>query len=154
MKQKSGSTPFWRFLFVVYAAVMLWLLFGRSSGWTEGLSYRQQLQNNANLVPFHTIRNYWTVVRRMQYNDLFRHCLINLGGNIFLFIPFGWLLPKLWAKQQNFLVFLSTCVVSIVAVEFLQLITLLGSMDVDDLILNLSGMLLGYGLCLLFNKKR
>ena len=40
-KRKVNTQPFWRFLFVLYLALMLWLLFGRSPGWTAGLTYRE-----------------------------------------------------------------------------------------------------------------
>ena len=153
-KNCPTSTPFWRFLFVVYTAILLWLLFGRSSGWVEGLSYREQLRNNMNLVPFYTIGNYWRVVRRWELTPLFCHCVINLAGNILLFIPIGSFLPRLWLPQRNFLVFLLTCTIAICLVEALQLVTLLGSLDIDDLILNLSGMVLGYFIFIIFKRKR
>ena len=75
--------------------------------------------------------------------------MINLVGNVVLFIPAGWLLPRLWRRFRNFFLFILTCAVSIFLIETLQLFTLLGSFDVDDIILNLSGMLLGYLVCVL-----
>lgn len=153
-KSRPMSTPFWRFLFVVYTALLLWLLFGRSSGLVEGLSYQQQLQNNMNLVPFHTIGNYWLVVKRREFTPLFYHCVINLAGNIALFIPAGFFLPRLWLRMRNFFVFLLTCTLAICLVEALQLVTLLGSLDIDDLILNLLGMVLGYLIFMIFKKQR
>lgn len=154
MKKKKypKSTPLWRFLFVLYVLIMLWLLFGRSSGWGSSLSYQQQLRNNMSLVPFHTIGNYWRVVCRWEWNYLFRHCLINLVGNVVLFIPAGYLLPRLWKSLRNFFAFLLTCTLSICLVELLQLVTLLGSLDIDDLILNLFGMILGYLGFIIFRK--
>lgn len=41
----------------------------------------------------------------------------------------------------------------IVAVELLQLFTLLGSCDIDDLILNMIGAFLGYGLFRMVQKR-
>ena len=134
----------WRFLFVVYVGIMLWLLFGRSSEWGSKLTYAQLLRRNMSLVPFHTIGSYWRVVSRWEWNYMFRHCVINLVGNVVLFIPAGYLLPRLWKTLRNFFCFLLTCVLAISLVELLQLVTLLGSLDVDDLILNLCGMILGY----------
>lgn len=153
MAQKNkASTPFWRFLFVLYAAVLLWLLFDRSFDWVDGLSYRQQLARNISLIPFHTIKNYWTVVCRREYTRLFFHCVINLAGNVVLFIPIGYFLPRLWIKMRRFFPFLFTCILSVCLVETLQLFTLLGSMDIDDLILNLTGMILGYLLFMILKK--
>lgn len=143
-KRKVNTQPFWRFLFLVYCAVMLWLLFGRSPERTKGLTYAQQLIHNMNLTPFFTIRNYLYVILHRSNDALLAHCVINLAGNVLLFIPAGCLLPKLWKKQRNFFLFLLTCIVHILLIELLQLFTLLGSFDVDDLILNLIGMILGF----------
>ena len=151
-KQNKSSTPFWRFLFVVYVAILLWLLFDRSFHWTEGLSYRQQLKNNISLIPFHTIRNYWKVVCRAEFDSLFFHCVINLAGNVVLFLPIGYFLPRLWVPMRKFFPFLLTCTFSVCLVELLQLLSLLGRMDIDDLILNLFGMLLGYLLFMISKK--
>jgi glycopeptide antibiotics resistance protein len=123
---------------------MLWLLFGRSSGWTEGLAYREMLGQNINMTPFFTIRNYLHVILHHHSTYLVTHCVINLLGNILLFIPAGWLLPKIWKKQRNFFLLFLTCALSILLIEVLQLFTLLGSFDVDDLILNLFGMTMGF----------
>ena len=151
-KSYPKSTPFWRFLFVVYAAVLLWLLFDRTDRWGSELSYAEQLRGNMNLIPFQTIRNYWKVVKRLAFTPLFDHCVINLSGNIFLFIPIGYFLPRLWPDLRNFFLFLLTCTLAITLVELLQLVTLLGSLDIDDLILNLFGMLLGYLFFMIFKK--
>lgn len=152
-KKSQDSTPLLRFLFVMYVALLLWLLFDRSADWGSGLSYADQMRSNMNLTPFHTIGNYWKVVSRMEFTSLFWHCVINLGGNIFLFIPIGYFLPRLWPFLRNFFSFLLTCTLLITIVELLQLVTLLGSLDIDDLILNLFGMLVGYITCMIVHKR-
>ena len=144
MKWKINALPIWRFLFLLYCAVMLWLLFGRSNGWTEGLPYREQIQQNANLIPFYTIKNYVRVLISPPSQYLLTHCFINLAGNIFLFIPAGWLFPKIFPRMRKFFCFLAICAGVIFLVETVQLFTLLGSFDVDDWILNLFGMTVGY----------
>ena len=151
-KRYPKSTPLWRFAFVVYAAVLLWLLFDRAPRWGDTDLYADAIRTNMNLVPFLTIGNYWKVVCRMEFTPLFFHCIINLGGNIFLFIPIGYFLPRLWPVLRNFFAFLFTCTAAIILVELLQLVTLLGSLDIDDLILNLAGMLVGYILFLILKK--
>ena len=57
-------------------------------------------------------------------------------------------------RFRNFFLFVATCTGLILLVETLQLFTLLGSFDIDDVILNLAGMLIGYFLCLLRRKKK
>lgn len=143
-KQKRNWQPFWRFLFVIYAGLMLWLLFGRSSGWVENLTYRQMLQQNINITPFYTIDNYVNVLLHYPNAKIYNHCLINLVGNVVMFIPAGWLLPRIFQKMHNFLLFLMSSVFGILLIEIIQLLTLLGSFDIDDIILNLVGLLVGY----------
>lgn len=143
-KRKMNTEPLWRFLFLVYCAVMLWLLFDRSPERIAGLTYSQQLAQNTNLIPFFTIRNYLHVITHRTNDAVLIHCIINLGGNVILFMPAGYLLPRLWKKMRNFFLFFLTCTVHILLIELLQLFTLLGSFDVDDLILNLFGMTLGF----------
>ena len=151
-KQKNTRQPLIRFLFVVYGLIMLWLLFGRPQGWSENLTYKQMLQQNVNLVPLLTIKNYWYVVRHGTDQDLIRHCIINLAGNVLLFIPIGYWIVRIWTRFRNFLLFFVTCAGVVLLIETLQLFTLLGSFDVDDIILNLSGMTVGYLLGILRRK--
>ena len=152
-KQKTtDSTPFLRFLFVVYAGLLLWLLFDRPVARDPVSDYAQIMRGNMNLIPFHTIGTYWKVVTRWEFTPLFRHCVIHLGGNVLLFIPIGYFLPRLWSFLRNFFSFLLTCTIAITLVELLQLVTLLGSLDIDDLILNLFGMVVGYLIYMIFKK--
>lgn len=151
-RKVADSTPLLRFLFVVYVAILLWLLFERVPRWETGLTYADQLRSSMNLIPFHTIGDYWKVVRRLELTPMFWHCVINLGGNIFLFIPIGYFIPRLWPFLRNFFSFLLTCTMAITLVELVQLVTLLGSLDIDDLILNLFGMIVGFVLFTIFKK--
>ena len=144
MSKKKQNRTLWWFLFVVYCIVMLWLLFDRPSDITAERPYRELLQLNCNLIPGFTIRNYLYVIIHRSNDDVLLHCIINLLGNVLLFIPAGLLIPKLWQKQRNFFRFFFTCAGAIFLVETVQLFTLLGSFDVDDIILNLFGMLLGF----------
>ncbi len=152
-KRKRSTQPFWRFLLVVYSLTMFWLLFCRSNQWAEDVPYLQIIRQNVNLQPFYTIKNYFYVLLHGSNGALVRHCFINLAGNVLLFIPAGYLLPRVWRKQRKFFVFLFTCTGLILLVETVQLLTLLGSFDIDDVILNLSGMLLGYLLLIISRPK-
>ena len=132
----------------LYTLWMLWLLFGRSSGLSSG-NYREQLQQHLLLTPFQTIRNFLSSLRFGSLTQK-RQAIINLVGNVIMFVPFGYLLPGLFPKFRSFIRFFLICLVLICLVEFLQLVTLLGVMDVDDVILNMAGFSIGYiAYCLL-----
>jgi len=145
-----------RFFFLVYGALMLWLLFDRS-GAVEGMPYWQQVQQNVNLKPFHTVGSYWHILtNRAHYVEKWesasiyfyhaRIAFINLAGNVVMFVPLGYFIPAVWKKWRGLVKTLLCAALMILAVEIVQLLTLLGSCDVDDLILNLIGVILGYGI--------
>ena len=133
-----------RFLFFLYCAIILWLLFGRSFGWDKGLTYEQMLLQNVNTTPLFTIKNYLRVIVQRTNDSVYIHCLINLLGNILLFMPIGFMIPKLWKKLRNYFKFFFITLLIILAIELLQLFTLLGCCDVDDVILNMTGLTAGY----------
>jgi len=131
----------WRALFAVYAALMLWLLFGQRLGSTV---YEQNLAEGMNLHPFATLSMYWMLLMQGASPYYIRHAVINLAGNVIMFVPLGFLLPCLFPVQRRLwkTTLVSLCV--LVIVEATQFITRLGTCDVDDLILNLIGVIAGY----------
>lgn len=88
-----------------------------------------------NLIPFKTILNYFINYDRYYLSTI----LINILGNIIIFMPFQYLLVKVFDKLSNFKYLLIDIIVLII-IEFLQLITSCGVFDIDDIILNLIGM--------------
>lgn len=152
-KRKVNMQPFWRFLFIVYVGLMIWLLFARSPDWNSKYEYRELLRMKVNLKPFSTIRNYLNVLLHYPESSEYGKCFIELLGNVLMFIPAGWLLPRIFPHMRKFFLFLLTCVLSIFFVEALQLLTLLGWFDIDDVILNLSGMLIGFIIYAITSKK-
>lgn len=142
-----------RLLFILYCGVMLWLLFGQRMEGTK-ISISLGLSGeNLNLVPFETVRLYWRLLQRGSTEELLRHAIINLVGNVVVFVPFGWFLPYIWQKMRSFLKTALTAALSICLVEICQYVTGLGSCDIDDLILNLAGVMLGYLVWKLFKGK-
>ena len=83
-----------------------------------------------------------------------RRAHLNLGGNVAAFIPFGFFMPCLFDRQRRFRRFFLTDAAVIVCIELLQLVTLRGSCDIDDLILNLIGSALGYAVWKLFDTRK
>ena len=132
----------WPFLFGLYCALMLWLLFDRT-GYDAGLPYAEQLKYN--LLPFETIGRFLRLLSSSQ-GGLRTHAFINLAGTVVMFIPLGFFLPKLWPKQRKLRRTLLTTALIILLVELTQMFTLVGTCDTDDLILNTLGAAIGYGI--------
>lgn len=99
----------------------------------------------------HGQRENWVLfasINKIYYSrmdDMYK--FMNIGGNILGFVPLGFLFPLVFFRRWRFVL----TVVSIFLISFLfesiQLYTGLGVFDVDDLLLNTMGGLLG---CMLF----
>ena len=131
-----------RMIFEVYCALMLVLLFlQRSPHLGTGADYAETLRANLNLIPGVTIHRFLNVWDTPAYH---RAAIVNLVGNIIMFVPLGFCLPWVFERFRRLWKTLLVSVGVIVLVEIIQLITLLGHCDVDDLILNLIGVTAGY----------
>lgn len=92
---------------------------------------------SANFVPFKTIRMYIKYADRLNSFE-------NLAGNIFAFVPFGLLLPFTDMRAGKFGYVIICALALIFGLELFQLVSAFGAFDVDDIILNCFGVLLGY----------
>lgn len=92
---------------------------------------------NYNIVPLKIIK---------LYIENYSNCqiIINIFGNIFVFIPLGLLLPILFKICRNFAKLLILCLFIILFIEIIQFIFMIGYFDIDDIILNLIGCFIGY----------
>lgn len=130
-------------IFFVYCAFLLILMFFREQ-FDIDTTYYEQLTRNLNLVPFRSITTYLYLMIYKPNDALFSYAFLNFFGNLVLFIPFGFLLPCLWIKVRVFWRIISFSTGIIALLEVIQLFTLLGSFDIDDLLLNLIGVAVGY----------
>ena len=124
--------------FILYIALLFYLVFlsqqyGRNN--EEILRY-----NDINMVPFRTINNYlhaWAYVSPSVI-------ITNVFGNIVAFLPFGFFGPVIFSKLKKFsAVFISSFLLSLF-IEVVQGVLGVGVVDVDDLILNVLGAVLGF----------
>ena len=129
---------------LVYGALMLWLLFDRP-GYDPAVPYWDQVAAQLNLVPFRTLRLFAGLLDSGVRSHIYM-AIINLGGNVVMFIPLGLLLPRVFPKLTSLPRVLLTTAGIITVVEIIQLFTLVGSCDIDDLILNVIGAAIGYRL--------
>lgn len=147
MKKDAKRYALWggRVLFLVYLAGLCYFLFfaenyGRIFG-QENYRY--------NLVPFREIERFWTYRKELGI-----HSFYNLAGNILGFVPAGFFIPVLWKNRRGFLFTVCITFQMSLLVEILQLVFRVGSFDVDDLLLNTLGGVLGYCLLTLIGRWR
>ena len=132
-------------LALLYAAAMAALLFFREPGDTGG-PYWGQMANRFNPVPFRTIRLYLRLLNHPSRPWLVRLARVNLFGNVLLFIPLGLFPPLLHEKMGRFWKTILLAAGIVAMVELLQMLLLVGTCDIDDLLLNVLGAAFGYGL--------
>jgi glycopeptide antibiotics resistance protein len=94
----------------------------------------------ANFIPFKTIYYY------LSLQEVAQNGIENIGGNIAAFIPFGILFPLAFPRFNNFGRTVLGAFLTSLFLECLQLVFALGSFDVDDLLLNTIGGVIGYGI--------
>ena len=87
-----------------------------------------------NLIPFVYLFDY----------DVRAHMIYNVFGNIMMFVPTGIVLPVLYKRLDNFFKVAGTGLLISLAIEILQLPFADRTSDVDDLILNTLGVVIGY----------
>ena len=126
-----------RILFLIYIGFLVYFLFFAEE-YNRNIiaeSYRY------NFIPFREIIRFWNSRHQMG-----RIVVINLVGNIGAFLPFGLFVPIISIKlRKAWKVILLGALLSM-TVELLQLVTRVGSGDIDDIILNTFGTIIGYWL--------
>ena len=131
--------------FIVYLFALAVILFLGSRGlmWSD-LSLLEYIKNSSNFVPFKTINLYIQALSEETMNiDI---PIKNLAGNLLLFLPMGIYLPLLFRKFNQVAMFSIFMIILLFIVEAVQILTRLGSFDIDDFILNMLGALIGFAL--------
>ena len=120
------------------------------TGITPGSTFHIQISlDNASLIPLKSLR------KMIQYHitgvsngslslwNAVYYLGTNIIGNIIMFVPMGFLLPLLWRRYQKMVKTVFAGMLISLLIEFSQLFTARGT-DVDDILLNTCGALLGY----------
>ncbi|CAA7391687.1 VanZ family protein [Chryseobacterium fistulae] len=114
-----------------YTITILYMMFFGSDRKSSDICYFQ-------IIPFNTI-HYFFADHTIQAKKF----IINIIGNIFVFSPYGWL--GLYIKKFNSITPITFIfLLFITFIEICQSITGRGVADVDDIILNTTGMIIGF----------
>ena len=125
-----------RVMYLLYIVSMIYVLFfseryGRNARY-DSMQY--------NLVPFEEIQRY---IMNLEYFTL-ELFVANIAGNICMFIPFGALLFIWKEKPVTFLTVSFYSMFLSLLIELIQLFTRVGVFDVDDILMNTVGGMIGY----------
>ena len=115
--------PFYT-LFLLY---LMFFAFGRS----------QYDINIVRLIPM------FSTVGFVKQTILWKTIIVNIFGNILIFVPFGFL-GIVFPKLNQFWILILDFLFAIIIVESLQYFTRLGVFDIDDVILNTVGGAIGF----------
>ncbi len=122
--------------FLAYLLFLSYLLF-----YSAGFDRVEHEHYRYNLTMFQEIMRYYNLGMRTGSWSLF---VLNVVGNIVVFMPIGMFLPSLFSRCRN-IIFTTILTLEIsLCVEVIQLLTKVGSFDVDDLLLNTIGGICGY----------
>ena len=127
----------YRIFILPYTIFLLYLMF-------LGFGREQHEANIVRLLPL------VSTILFVQNTTSWESIIINLLGNIIMFIPFGflgWLNAKYFSFKKLIVDFLSALII----VEALQYLTRLGVFDIDDLALNSLGVWIGFQMRKLFS---
>ena len=122
-------------LFVLYIGFLIYFLI--FSDWYGRTGEMQEYHYN--LVLFKEIKRFWQYRHQLGFFAMFT----NLFGNVIIFIPFGFFLPMA-IKYRSFFATLFWSFGLSLCVETFQLLTKVGSFDVDDILLNTTGGVAGH----------
>lgn len=133
-------------VFMIYIFNLLYVLlfdpdFGRQAQYLADYE-------NINLEFMKTIQLF---IRGYQLGVLsIERILVNLLGNIFIFMPMAYFLPLYFKKKRKWYVFFITIACMVMCVEVIQVFLKSGAGDIDDWFLNVIGAILFYGVLKLF----
>lgn len=139
MAKNKKRVRFWgRILFILYIILAVYFLFFSDS--FDRTMIRSEYRYN--LEPLAEIKRFWFNREQLGMQTI----MINLVGNVVCFMPFGFLLPTISKRKfvKNIVgVFFCTLLFTL-SIETIQLVTKVGAFDVDDILLNTIGGILGY----------
>ncbi|MFB7142336.1 VanZ family protein [Gottfriedia sp. NPDC056225] len=152
-------------LFSLYSFVLLWnlllvRLFNRMVNGDSFNRYFRYPQNyngifdikawklNASIIPFKNTFDYINGSHQFNLDIIIN----NTVGNILLFLPLGVFLPILFKKYNKLPKVVNSSIIISFLIEVLQLALQIGQFDIDDLILNTIGCVIGYFLIKTINK--
>lgn len=124
-------------LFIIYLILMAYFLF-----FSEYLNRSNASEYHYNLTLLNEVhRSFWC-----YHAGMYRYFFLNFVMNIVAFIPFGFFLPFLsYNRGKKKFTYVIFCAFSFtLLIELTQLVLKVGTFDVDDILLNTIGGLIGF----------
>ncbi|WP_373230841.1 VanZ family protein [Cohnella sp.] len=132
------------FTFVIYALAVINALFLRPSlfQYDSFANLTSWDVPYANLKPFYTIDKYLYHADKYNFDIWFKLFF----GNLVLFLPFGLIVPLLSIRMRSMWRFSVFLLLVLLLVELAQKLSMAGAFDVDDIMMNFMGGIVGFGM--------
>ena len=125
-------------------------------GYENGDFFRfvsQGVERSINLVPFKTVMQFFSAEDARFSQEVWNvKRIINLFGNVFLFLPLGFLLPIAYKKAEKFSKMFLIGSAYVLFIEITQYF-IYRATDIDDYILNMFGIVMGFSAYKLMKKR-
>ncbi len=131
------------FIYLFFLGIFYFLELGPTLTFRLGKYYNEVSHN---FILFSTITTYVLNFEHYNLSTLF----YNIFGNVLIFVPLGILVPSIYPNINRYLQIIYISFLISVTLEGLQYITSLGVFDIDDIILNVIGGILGFYIYRLF----
>lgn len=145
VRKKKIFRAMGKVLFLLYVIFLIYFLF--LAEWYGRTGVSEEYRYNLEL--FREIKRF--IVYREQLGTF--AVLTNLAGNIVIFVPYGFFI-SMASRSRGFFKTLFFSMGLSLCVEITQLFTRVGSFDVDDILLNTIGGVIGYIIFLICNGVR
>jgi len=133
MRNYKGTIKFISIvLFIIYLSFLIYSTF------FDSFYGRDVFRRHINIVPFKTIIKFLT--SSSDYDLI----VINIVGNVVAFMPMGFFLPIIFTRLKSVLRIFLVSLVATLSIEIFQYVFGVGTSDIDDVILNVFGGIMGY----------
>lgn len=145
MRKTRALRAFGKILFLLYVGFLIYFLF--LAEWYGRTGVSEEYRYNLEL--FREIKRF--IIYRDQLGAF--AVFANLAGNILIFVPYGFFI-SMASRSRGFFKTLFFSMGLSLCVEITQLFSRVGSFDVDDILLNTVGGVVGYIIFLICNAIR
>lgn len=145
VRKKKIFRALGKVLFLLYVIFLIYFLF--LAEWYGRTGVSEEYRYNLEL--FKEIKRFITYREQLGIFTVFT----NLAGNIIIFVPYGFFI-SMASRSRGFFKTLFFSMGLSLCVEVTQLFTRVGSFDVDDILLNTVGGVIGYMIFLICNGLR
>ena len=145
VRKTRALRAFGKILFLLYVGFLIYFLF--LAEWYGRTGVSEEYRYNLEL--FREIKRF--IIYRDQLGAF--AVFANLAGNILIFVPYGFFI-SMASRSRGFFISLFFSMGLSLCVEITQLFSRVGSFDVDDILLNTVGGVVGYIIFLICNAIR